>query len=210
MALVNSSVEDITADTLLSQSKTKIKGNDDKLLANDVAVEARLVTAESNITTLTAQKAPLANPTFTGTVTTPKAVITPEGGIAVSLINKTGVSSVKGSVVSTSTTTDNAFTLQANEFDSIGVVYTDGVADGSDCLVVVSGIAEVLLKNGTASTRGYWVKCADTDGRADASNSMPSGGSFALVDDHFKEVGHCLESKVAGTNVLAKCVLHQN
>ena len=49
MALVNSSVTDITADTLLSQSKTKIKGNDDKLLANDVAVEARLVTAEGKV-----------------------------------------------------------------------------------------------------------------------------------------------------------------
>ena len=49
MALVNSSVQDITADTLLSQSKTKIKGNDDKLLENDVAVEARLVTAEGKV-----------------------------------------------------------------------------------------------------------------------------------------------------------------
>jgi hypothetical protein len=41
MDLVNSSVEDITADTLLSESKSKIKGNDDKLLANDVAIESR-------------------------------------------------------------------------------------------------------------------------------------------------------------------------
>jgi hypothetical protein len=210
VALVNTSVADITADTLLSQSKTKIKGNDDKLLANDVAVEARLVTAESNITTLTAQKAPLANPTFTGTVTTPKVVLTPEGGIAISLLNKTGVTSVKGSVVSCASSTDNAFILQANEFDAIGVVYQSGIADGSACLVVVSGIAEVLLKNTTASTRGYWVKSADTDGRADATTALPTGGSFAGVDDHFKEIGHCLETKVGGTDVLAKIVLHMN
>lgn len=41
MAVVNSSVENITSDTLLSESKSKIKNNFDKLLANDVAIEAR-------------------------------------------------------------------------------------------------------------------------------------------------------------------------
>lgn len=204
MALVNSSVVDITADTLLSQSKTKIKGNDDKLLANDVAVEARLVTAEGNITTLTAQKAPIANPTFTGTVTTPKAVITPEGGIAISLINKTGSASVKGACVTASDTTDFAFKLQTDEFSAIGFVYTAGVADGAACLVVVAGIAEALLKDTTASTKGYWAFNSATDGRIETK--------AAPVNDaeHFREAGHCIESKVAGTDVLCKIITHFN
>lgn len=41
MAVVNGAVQDITADTLLATSKPKIKDNFDKLLANDVAIEAR-------------------------------------------------------------------------------------------------------------------------------------------------------------------------
>ena len=208
MAVVNAAMADITADTLLSQSKTKIKGNDDKLLENDVAIEARVTTAEGNITTLTAQKAPLANPTFTGTVTSPKVMMTPEGGIAVRLTNKTGSASVKGTVIAASSTTDNAFALQSNEYDAFGVVYEAGIADGQECWVVVFGIAEVLLKDTTASTRGYIALCADTDGRFIAT--APSGSPPMATDTHFKEIGHVIESKGAGTDVLCKCVIHFN
>lgn len=138
-----------------------------------------------------------------------KFKITPEGGYAVRLINKTGAASVKGTVITTSDTTDNAFKVQSAEFEACGVVYENGIADGSECWVVVTGIAEVLLKNGTASTRGYWTKCADTDGRAEVTTA-PSGLGALATSEHFKEIGHCLESKGAGTNVLAKIVLHFN
>ena len=204
MALVNGSVEDITADVALATSKPKIQGNDEKLLANEVALDSRLSTAETD-------KAPLASPTFTGTVTAPKTALTPEGGIAISLTNKTGVASVKGSLVATSTVTDHAFELQADEINTIGIVYEDGIADGSECLVVVSGIADVLLKDATASTRGFWAVAADTDGRANITEPTPSpNNTVGEHTIHFKEIGHCLESKVAGTDVLAKCVLHFN
>lgn len=200
MAVTNPAVEDITADTLLAQSKPKLITNFDDLLENDVDIEARLTTAESDIT----GKSPIANPTFTGTVRSPKVVITPDGGIAISLINKTGAASVKGTVVSTSSTTDNAFMAQASELDSIGVVYESGIADAAACLVVVAGIADVLLKDGTASTRNHFVFASATDGRAE-TKAVP-----ANIDEHFKEIGHCLESKIAGTDVLFKCVLHFN
>jgi len=49
MALINSSVVDIAADVALATSKPNIKGNDDKLLANDVALDARIVTLEAKI-----------------------------------------------------------------------------------------------------------------------------------------------------------------
>jgi hypothetical protein len=134
---------------------------------------------------------------------------TADGGIAVQLINKTGVASVKGSVVSAGSV-DKSFVLNTNEFNAIGAVFEADVADGSPCWVTFAGMAYVLLANGTAATAGYWVKSHATDGRADASAALPTGGSFAGVDDHFKEIGHSLESKTAGTNVLCKVMLHFN
>jgi len=138
-----------------------------------------------------------------------KFKITPEGGYAIRLTNDTGAASVKGSVVTTGGTVDNSFVLQSAEFEAIGVAYEDGIADGSECWVVVSGIAEVLLKDGTAATRGYWAKCADTDGRA-LVTTPPTGIGALSTSEHFMEIGHCLTSKDAGTNVLAKIVLHFN
>lgn len=31
-----------------------------------------------------------------------------------------------------------------------------------------------------------------------------------VVAEHFKEIGHVMESKNAGTNVLVRCILHFN
>jgi hypothetical protein len=130
-----------------------------------------------------------------------------DGGLMIKLINKTGSASVKGSVVACSTGTDNAFHLQNNEFDSIGAVYESGIADGQLCWVVISGIADVLWKNDTAATRGRVALAADTDGRA-IDVAVPTANP--VVAEHFKEIGHVLETKSAGTNVLVKCVLHFN
>jgi hypothetical protein len=145
----------------------------------------------------------------TQTSTPERAKFTPDGGLAVLLTNKTGAASVKGTVVTTGTVQDNSFALQAAEFEAAGIVYDSGVADGSECWVVVSGIAEVLMKDGTAATRGFWTRCADTDGRAE-STAAPTGIGALDVAEHFKEIGHCLESKAAGTDVLAKVLLHFN
>jgi len=135
--------------------------------------------------------------------------LTPEGGVATYMTNKTGAASVKGSVVSASTAVDNAFILQANEYDAIGIVYEDGIADGSLCRVVFAGVAEVLFLDGVAPVRGYWVYCDATNGRAN-NLAAPPGGTITAIDNHFKEIGHCRESKSAGTNVLAKSVVHFN
>lgn len=137
-----------------------------------------------------------------------KTKITPEGGIAVKLTNKTGAATVKGQIVAASSTTDNAFSLQTNEYDAFGVVYQAGVADGSECWVVVSGIAELLVKDTVAVTRGQLAICADTDGRANAIANPGEG--LPATETHFKELGHFIESKAAGANVLAKAVIHFN
>jgi hypothetical protein len=191
MTLPYTSVDNINSDVTLATSKPKIKDNFDDLLANDVDVEGRVVVLEGLIP-----------------VSSSKMKFTAEGGLAIKLTNKTGVASVKGSVVSCSTGTDNSFILQANEYDSIGVVYENSIADASECWVVIAGIAEVLLKNSTASTRGDIAFAADTDGRF--ISTSPSGSPPVATDTHFKEIGHVLESKSSGTNVLCKCILHFN
>ena len=132
------------------------------------------------------------------------AHLTPEGGLALRLTNKTGGVSVKGTIVEAHAATDNAFRVcDANSVESFGVVYEDGVADGSECLIVIGGRVQVLLKDATASTRNNWVQTSDVEGRADATNASP-----AAAPTHFKEIGHAIESKGADTDVLAYIILH--
>ena len=116
--------------------------------------------------------------------------------------------SVKGTIVDASTGTDNAADIaDTDSTDPIGVIYNSGVADGSEVWVVVAGIAQVLLEDTTASTRGNWVRTSSTTaGRADATTGSPPGADVK----HWQEVGHCTETQGAGTDVLAKMVLHFN
>ena len=146
-----------------------------------------------------------------GEVEANKVRTTPEGGIAIKLINKTGAVSKKGTIVSASFTTDNAFnTSIADSVIPQGSVYESGVPDGQLCWVVVSGIAEVLLKNDTPAVRGNWVGMSDAAGRVSAGGGGHTGTNPPAQAEHNKEIGHCLESKEAGTDVLAKIIMHFN
>lgn len=129
-------------------------------------------------------------------------VHTVDGGLAIKLINKTGAPSVKGTVVIASTTTDGAFELAPSSSQyPIGIVYEAGIADGSDCLVVVAGIAEVLINDSQAATHGDWARVSTTvNGRARCTGFE--------AGNHDLEIGHCIQSVGAGTNQLAKVVLH--
>jgi hypothetical protein len=131
---------------------------------------------------------------------------TGEYGPQFRLTNRTGSNTVKGTIVRASTANDMAFeTEAADEDEPIGIVYQDGVANGSDAWVWGSGaVAQVLLVNSTAATRGYWAAVGSADGRADMTNANP------IVANHWREIGHCLESKTAGTNVLARAIIHFN
>jgi hypothetical protein len=134
--------------------------------------------------------------------------VTSERGFLVKMNNKTGANSVKGSVVSASDATDNAFKLQDNELDAFGVVAEDGVADGSDCWVWMNGSAcQVLWEDGEDATREYVALSSDVDGRG-FDIAVPS--SNPVQAQHFKEIGHTLESKGSGTDVLVLCMLHFN
>jgi hypothetical protein len=138
----------------------------------------------------------------------PVCKFTDDGGLAVKFTNGTGSVSVLGEVVSASQTADGHIVRQANEFDSIGVVNESGVPNGEDVWVTVSGKARVLLKNGTSCTTGQLAIAADTDGRMLAINNPGSG--LPATETHFKEIGHVMETKGSGTDVLAMIVLHFN
>jgi hypothetical protein len=133
---------------------------------------------------------------------TEKVKLTTEGGIAILLTNKTGVNSVQGQIVIASTGTANSFaTAAANEDMPIGAVYNAGVADGSECWVVVAGIADVLV-DAAGAALGNVLYCGATGGSATAAAALPA------VANHNREVGHGLEARAnAG---LIKAILHWN
>jgi hypothetical protein len=133
------------------------------------------------------------------TVESPKVKLTAEGGIAIKLVNNTGGNSVVGQIVKANGTL--GFTIAAIDDDMpIGICY-EVVANGADCWVVVSGIADVLIDAG-GCTIGYVLYCGATSGSATAAAAVPA----ALV--HFREVGHALSTRVGAG--LAKAVIHFN
>lgn len=141
-----------------------------------------------------------------------KVGFTPEGGLYTTLTNKTGSASVKGAIIRASGSNDDAFILTvAEDYMPIGAVYEAGIADGSECKVVIAGVAEVLLMNSSSATHGYWVKTSDTvAGRADATNPLPGGGTINALTDHNQELGHCIQTVTAGTDKLARIIMHLN
>lgn len=149
----------------------------------------------------------LAQPGFS-----PRVLFTEEGGLAVRLTNKTGAATVKGTLVGASAGTNLAFEATvADGLKPIGVVYENGIADGQEAWVVVAGLVDVLLQDSTAATRDYWARTSSTvAGRADITSEYPPGGTVQALEIHGREIGHCLQSVVAGTSKLARIMLHFN
>ena len=141
-------------------------------------------------------------------------IVTAEGGFGRYYINATGAASVKGTLVNTESAIDNGVNLVdglTDEPDIIGAVYESGVADGDRVLVILFGVADLLLEDTTSATRGYWVRTSKVQiGRANMTNATPPGGTIAAIGEHFRECGHCMESKSAGTDVLARATIHFN
>ncbi len=137
---------------------------------------------------------------------------TPEGGFAIRLTNKTGATSVKGSLIEADDSIDKAFKFtEADTDDATGIVYESGIPDGGECWIVVNGIADVLLEDASASGHGNWVRSSITQiGRVDATNAAPPGGTINEIFAHLKEVGHSLETVAGGTDKLMRMFLHFN
>lgn len=139
-----------------------------------------------------------------------KIRFTDEGGLAVRLTNKTGAASVKGTLVDPHATVNNAVALvPVNAPDIIGVMYDNGVADGAECWVVISGIADVMFVGNT--TAGHFARMtvtADTGDQAGYAISEAVPTSPFATDKHFQEIGHVLEARTGSG--LAKVCLHFN
>ena len=130
---------------------------------------------------------------------------TADGGLYITLINNTGTASVKGTVVSASTTIDNGVDIAPADSDMpIGAIAENGIANGSPVKVTVSGKAYVLIKDGLVSTRGYWCGMSDTAGRMYEAAVVPA------ATNHFREIGHSLQSAAAGASVLILIDMHFN
>jgi trimeric autotransporter adhesin len=143
------------------------------------------------------------NLTWSGSLPgTGNVTMTATGGMAILLTNSSGSSLSKGTVVQAGSTDLSFIAAAANSEYAIGVLSAD-CANGAQGWVVVSGVAEVLIKDGTTATAGYWAGVSDTEGRAYMTTSGPPG-----VSNHDKEIGHCLQTVSSGTNVLVKAVLH--
>lgn len=148
-------------------------------------------------------------PTSNEIICNSKVKLTPEGGLAVRLTNKTGGASIKGTILGIAAGTDNAFDLLPDdEPDVIGVVYEAGIADGQECWVVTNGICDIYFE--AAVTRGEFARSQiDADGGTvgyAVAEAVPTS-PFA-TDKHFQEVGHIIES--TGGAGLAKCIIHFN
>lgn len=141
---------------------------------------------------------------------TSKCRLTPEGGIAVQLTNRTGANSVKGTLVHPdSATSDGVILVPVNDADPIGVVYEAGIADGSLLWIVIAGIAEVYFVNG--ATQGQFARMCVTADTNDApgfamAEAVPTPP--LATDKHFQEIGHVLQTVAAGN--LARCIIHFN
>lgn len=128
-----------------------------------------------------------------------KAGMSAEGGHLIKLTNRTGGNSVEGELVQSAPGVDDAFiTAAADELMVIGVVYEAGIADQSECWIVVGGIANVLIDGGGCD-HGDRLVSSGTAGSAEVDNGPTVAG-------HFQEIGHSIETRVGAG--LARAVLH--
>lgn len=114
-------------------------------------------------------------------------LLTPEGGHAVRMINDTGSSSVKGTVVSPSSSVNNGVSKIVVDIPNpIGVIYEDGVPNGGEVLEAEVYYIGNVTRGGLA--RGFLTGNAGYVAGQAMWEALPSA-PFA-TDKHFYEIGH--------------------
>lgn len=135
----------------------------------------------------------------------PTLMITPIGGIARKVLNKTGGATVIGEGCVPSSTTDNAVEkMPINALNCIGVWYEGGVADGQEAWMVFYGTVD-FLADATGSTRADVVFPSSATAGRFKTDVIPTPPN---ADQHFRECGHALEGK--GANTLFRGFIHFN
>lgn len=139
------------------------------------------------------------------------AFATLEGGFAILMTNDTGAPSVKGTVVTTSDSADNAFKLIVKDAPTpIGVVYEEGIPSGELCAVVVTGMADVLFVASTTKghmARGFLTLDGDSYVPGWAMSEAHPAPPFD-EEKHSYEIGHLSTARVGAG--LSRVVLHFN
>lgn len=139
-----------------------------------------------------------------------EAVLTHEGGLAVWFQNRTGGPTVKGTLITMGTAPSSVVVCPKTIPKCCGVILDSGVPESEFVRVVIAGVAYVLVEDGLGPTVGNWVGLSSvTDGRAQFQATLPDN-SGAGIDLHNREIGHCVDTVPAGTDVLARVVLHFN
>ena len=196
------------SDLLLAAGNdTEVQYNDGSFTAGDATFTFNKTTKEVTMQSLNVNGDILQ--TGAGRVIeSSKFKLTAVGGLAILLTNTTGANTVAGQLVKADTATDDAVVLAAaGDTECFGVFLDSDIADDAEAWVVVSGIADVAFDDNVAAVHGNWVATGVLAGYARTSASP------AAAPQHFEEIGHCIESVVAGgggTHILARCVLHFN
>jgi hypothetical protein len=133
--------------------------------------------------------------------------VTPEGGHVCRLYNKTNLTSVKGWVISPSTSSAMSYQLNASSsFETaFGIVY-DTVAPNALGYIVTHGIADVLIGGGAVACNDVLVTQPGNPGRASGS-APPTPGTMQGHNLHFRTLGYALETHASGSDYLIKTAL---
>lgn len=117
-----------------------------------------------------------------------------ERGSLAKIINRTGATSVKGTLVAASTAYSAAVMLPVTGYDVIGVVYESGIANGSSMWIWLPGShCRALLVNSTGMSRGQRMAASLTTlGRMTTSTS----------DTDHARIGFSLQVQSGGTDIL--------
>lgn len=137
-------------------------------------------------------------------------MITPEGGLAVWVVNNTGAPSFKGAILRASESVENAVDLlPIDAANPMSIAYDDGVPNGELMRVVFSGKAEVFYVGSTVLDYLARMTVAGDSGAATGKGIAEAGPNPPFsTDKHFMEVGHVMESRTGAG--LALTIIHFN
>jgi len=128
---------------------------------------------------------------------------TMEGGLTITVWNRTGATLLKGRVVKPDVANDDAVILTAtSDADPVGIVYED-IPAGVQGRIVILGYADVYIDNVGAVAREQWVGVSTVTAGQCTASGIPGGAA-----DHFREVGHSTRA-ITGPGLI-RCVLHWN
>ena len=127
-------------------------------------------------------------------------LITSDGGLAIKLVNKTGGTSVVGSVLALSTSYNDAVVLADASTPVIGIMSSVGVEDGRYVWVTVFGKVKVRVKDGVAVGRGVLLKCSDVPGSVDVVSDVDAFTGYSI--------GYSSNESVGGVDCTVAAILY--